>query len=468
MAIAHVQSKGTNGKSVAYDSNVTAGNLLVVCIATAGNVTGVSGSLNGAFTKAIDEDDNSGPLIYGDIWYKENCSGGAETVSFTGGFDNFEHMAIFEYSGIATSTSLDKTSSAIDVADETAFSSGSTATTAQADELLIGMVGNDSTKTNTPDAGWTERYEGTANSRALSACERIVSSTGAYAHTGTLSGNSNWVALIATFKAAAGGTTHNRTPSETLGLSDAFTRTSVNNRIHADNLGLSDAFARLIAALRSYSDTTGLSDVYARTSAANRNLTDNQGQSDSFSRLSAANRAYTDNQGLADAYGRISNASRQQSDTIGLSDAFARVSDALRNFTDNLGLTDTVVLTTAGTLVLAVVDTLGLSDAFARTSVANRSYSDTLGESDAYARVASALRNLSESLGSTDAYTRTASALRQFSESLGILDSPDLQLIEFAVLLSAIMLTGLAQRNVDVTGDSQRNIGLTGDARVGS
>lgn len=202
MAIALVQSKGTNGKSLAFDSSVATGNLLICCIASAGDITAVSGSVNGAFTKAVDNG-QSGPLIFTEIWYKENCTGGAETISFTGGFDNFEHMAIAEYSGIATSGSLDKTASAIDVADETAYSSGTTATTTQANELLIGACGNDSTKTSVPDAGWTERYEGTANSRVLAFNDQIVSATGAYKMSGDWSGNSNWVVCIATFKGAA-------------------------------------------------------------------------------------------------------------------------------------------------------------------------------------------------------------------------------------------------------------------------
>lgn len=203
--MAHVQSTGAAAKSKIYGSAVTAGNLLICGISTAGNVTQVSDDVNGNWTKAIDEDDNGGNLLFAEIWYFPNTAGGTPTVSFTGGFDNFEHMAIAEYSDMATSTPLDKTASAIDTVDQTDYSSGTTATTAQADELLIGVCGNDSTRTSVPDAGWTERYEGSANSRVLSFCDRIVSATGAYEMSGDWSGGCNWAICIATFKAAAGG-----------------------------------------------------------------------------------------------------------------------------------------------------------------------------------------------------------------------------------------------------------------------
>lgn len=199
-----VQSKGTNGKSLTYDSAVTAGNFLCVWIATAGNVTGVSDTVNGTWNLLIDEDNNSGVLVFGEIWGKENTAAGTPTVSFTGGFDNFEHMAIAEYA-ITDSFILDKTASAIDTVDETALDSSNTATTSQNDELLLGLSANDSTRTLAPGTGWNKRFEGTSNSRALSACDKTVSSTGAYNFSGTLSGAANWAACIATIKVSGGG-----------------------------------------------------------------------------------------------------------------------------------------------------------------------------------------------------------------------------------------------------------------------
>jgi len=200
VAIARVQKAIAASNAVAYASNVTAGNFLVCCISTAGDVTNVTDTLGHTWTKAVDRG-NALWLLYSDIWYVANCSGGANTVTLSGGFANFEHIWVGEYSGMATTTPLDQTASAqndINEPDSTA-----TATTAQADELLIGMVGNESTRTMIWNGNLTEIDELASNSRALSVGESIVSATGAYSSTATKSGTCAWMALIATFKGAA-------------------------------------------------------------------------------------------------------------------------------------------------------------------------------------------------------------------------------------------------------------------------
>lgn len=114
---------------------------------------------------------------------------------------------------ITSSSPLDKTASA-DTAFGTAKSSGSTATTTQADELLIGYCTHGVSNTYTADTGngWTLIHDliGTGGARSIALQYQIVSATGAYASTGTLSASDDGGAAIATYKAAASGTTYTK------------------------------------------------------------------------------------------------------------------------------------------------------------------------------------------------------------------------------------------------------------------
>lgn len=208
MAIARVQATGTTSNVVAYGSDNTAGNLLVMCTTTSDDVTGVTDTAGNTWVKAVDLFDSGGPLAV-DIWYVENCKAGANTVTAANSFgSSFCAIWVAEYSGIATSTSLDKTASALDPTNNPNFDSGATSTTSQADELLVGAAGNLAGLTSTWTSPDTEQFDSTAGAnRHLSVADQIVSATGTYSASGTWSSStSNDPVLIATFKAAAGGT----------------------------------------------------------------------------------------------------------------------------------------------------------------------------------------------------------------------------------------------------------------------
>ena len=83
----------------------------------------------------------------------------------------------------------------------TTFSSGPTATTTQASELLIGLVGSKAVSPVVPtwDAGWTA-LPGTAVSTSwfFNIAYQVVTVTGNYTASGTTSGP--WMAGIATLK----------------------------------------------------------------------------------------------------------------------------------------------------------------------------------------------------------------------------------------------------------------------------
>lgn len=205
MAIAYVQSAGNAGTSVAFGAGNTAGNLLVFAYGGGGAVTGLSDTRGNTWTRAVWQTD-AGISLAAEIWYAMNCAAGANTVTRTGGFGSFEYLMVAEYSGLALSSALDKTASAnYGGLLGNPPTSGATSTTVEADELLIGVISNDSTRSVTWDSPWVERQDGLGNSRGGSLAEQVVSSTGAYTASGVLSGAAGWQALIATFKAAGGG-----------------------------------------------------------------------------------------------------------------------------------------------------------------------------------------------------------------------------------------------------------------------
>lgn len=203
-----VQHAEAVSNAAAFSSGNTAGNFLAALIQVSSAVTAVTDTAGNTWVKACGVA-NAGNALYAEIWYVENCAAGANTVTVANGFGaSFCHVGVAEYSGLATSSGLDQTSTADNgTAGGSAADSGSTATTTLADELLLGLVANESAETIVWDAPWTERYDDASGgaSRAMSWADQVVSATATYKASGTLSGaGAGWQALIATFKAAAG------------------------------------------------------------------------------------------------------------------------------------------------------------------------------------------------------------------------------------------------------------------------
>lgn len=215
-AITRVQVKSSfaaPGSSIVitFDSNTTSGNMIIVYASSyyddsAGTWT-VSDNKSNAYSQAVAVGGSSAGRAR--IYYAESISGGSShEVTLSSTVSSFYLLTIAEYSGLATSSSLDKTSGNHNSSSSSTYTSNSTATTTQAAELLAGVTHNFSTlATNTPDSGWTAISTATdgANHKHFVG-ERIVSSTGAYAYSGTFSTSlANVSTVIATFKEASGG-----------------------------------------------------------------------------------------------------------------------------------------------------------------------------------------------------------------------------------------------------------------------
>ena len=202
--IAYVQSTGGNTTATSVDvsfvDTVTSGNLIVVAarIGTDQTCT-VSDSAGNTYTQQIDQkftpvtDDH----LY--IFYAANVTGGSLTITIDPSGTPSIRWTIHEYSGIATSSPVDQsTSLRDDLGLGTAVDSGNITTT-QADELLFGAASVSGSKDFTPGADYTERQEIV---QKISTEDRIVSSTLTDSADWTISANDTYGAAIVSFKGA--------------------------------------------------------------------------------------------------------------------------------------------------------------------------------------------------------------------------------------------------------------------------
>ncbi len=205
-AIAFVQTASA-GSSAVTITGVTGGNLLIWCGTAGDDVTALSDDRGDTWTQVAAEEYAAG-LAASAIWYAKNATSGTHVVTRTGGFGSFEYYSISEYSGMDTTAPFD-----VSASDQwtTGFEdpdSGVTATTAQADELIFGCVGNPGAKDHLPwKNSFTSRGSGSQGSRIAQWGDLTVSSTGTYKAqmTAVGGGGSAWLALVATFKMASAG-----------------------------------------------------------------------------------------------------------------------------------------------------------------------------------------------------------------------------------------------------------------------
>src|ERR1035441_3016083 len=213
MAIALVHTTGANTLTVTIPST-TAGNCLVVCIASYGS--GLIGSISGitlggsagnfAALAAVNGNPVGSDSSAAFIWADPNCAGGQTSVVISGSDLSVASggggVVIYEISGLPTSSVLDKSSTGGDSTIGSAWSSGATATTTVANEIWIGCGATDYTGTG-PSSPWTNTVPGSGLGRAG---YQIVTSVGAATYSGTQSTSGTWAAAVVTLKASGGAT----------------------------------------------------------------------------------------------------------------------------------------------------------------------------------------------------------------------------------------------------------------------
>lgn len=227
MAIAFVQDDNaldsTSGSTlgVAFGSNVTAGNLIVVMAtwAGAGDVTPtVSDTLSNTYVEIGSHIFSMTADVGMSMFYAANITGGANTVTVNYTASRvFREIMVAEYSGASTTSPLDTSAFTVDGTATTSTDSATTpaVTPAQNASLLVGFISSVSGMgTAAAGTNYTERIDTTGGGGGFAEYEdRILAIAASVAATWTVSvsGAGMYNARVAVFKPpAAGGTTSGR------------------------------------------------------------------------------------------------------------------------------------------------------------------------------------------------------------------------------------------------------------------
>lgn len=215
MAITLVQhtQKDTSGASttLAFGSNVTANNLLVVVV-RAGNGTGSTitvddaAALNNSWSHgAINIDGTNGQSQQ--LWYTVNGTTGADTVKVTLNTSATIRMAIFEYSGTATSSPLDIESDGAQGNDSNPVQPSSFTPTSD-NSLVLAFCGLNGGKTITPNASFNieERVPPSAGTSRLGVQDWIQTTKTSTQANFSIPTSTQWMHGYAVFKIAPAAT----------------------------------------------------------------------------------------------------------------------------------------------------------------------------------------------------------------------------------------------------------------------
>lgn len=214
-------SSATSTLTITLDSPTVAGNGLIVVLAASGttaNPTSVTSITLGGVADNFSQISTFGSAsdaAIGATWLDLNCAGGQTSVviTTTGGTGTLAVMAsVYEWSGLYPVSPFDQTANAVS-AGSTSWSSGTSPTTVQASELLIGGVFCTSTGSGVtitgPSSPWTNltqlnQAQGSFNDQWMSGWQ-VVSSTGTATYAGTVSTSSQWIAKVITLRLDTGG-----------------------------------------------------------------------------------------------------------------------------------------------------------------------------------------------------------------------------------------------------------------------
>ena len=189
----------TASSSLTFRVNNTAGNFIAVVIRAgkSGQVFSVSDSRGNVYKQAIQFNLTVDAETLG-IFYAENIAGGANTITVSNTILGTMRFAVLEYSGVATSNSLDVSA----VAEGTSASpAASTVTTNFSGDLLLGEIVTANPASFNSGSGYTieERVPVEPNTKLIVEDQR-QSIAGAASAGASLGVSDHWGAVVAAFR----------------------------------------------------------------------------------------------------------------------------------------------------------------------------------------------------------------------------------------------------------------------------
>ena len=223
MATTRVQGArgtGTSSIAVTLGSTPSNGNALIACVCMCGSggasVSSIS-QTNVTWTKQTSKAYSTSSST-SEIWFGVVSASASTSITFNLSNVNtgyYQIADVYEYSGVAVSSFLDKTASS--AALSSSPNTGTTAATTQNDELWIGAtaVTSGGYGANVAQSSPTNSFtllDGANTDKSITAhsslgfLEKIVSSTGTANTDTTIPSSQQWAGCIATFKASSTST----------------------------------------------------------------------------------------------------------------------------------------------------------------------------------------------------------------------------------------------------------------------
>lgn len=196
----YASTASASSHTITFDATPTSGNLCIWVVTSDAIVSTPSG-----LTLAVSAIDYAGHYIF----YRINGASESASTAFVPSASTSLVVAAYEYSGMATSSVLDRTASNTPGGIVSSVATGTTATTSQADELVIVTVGISGTTGFPTISSWSSSFAtedtvastGSAVNIRVGTAIRKVTSTAAYSSTATLSSTTAAPSgAIATFK----------------------------------------------------------------------------------------------------------------------------------------------------------------------------------------------------------------------------------------------------------------------------
>ena len=243
-AITLVQHAGkdagsTTTSTLAFPAGNTAHNWIAVAVRAGshvGHVLSVTDTRGNLYVRAVQRDLTLDTVTMA-LFYAEDVGAGSNTVTITdttaAGTLRF---AIFEYAGVATTSSLDGSPAAAEGNSATLASPSIPGTSG---DLILGVLSTADSATFTAGSGFTieERVPVAPNTK-LAVEDLKLAATGATAATATIAASQAWAAVVAAFRAApAGSPTPDLTIAKTHSGSFTQGQTGATYTLTASNSG---------------------------------------------------------------------------------------------------------------------------------------------------------------------------------------------------------------------------------------
>lgn len=205
MSILLTQSNNSAVSTCAFNSNNTAGNLLIAMarLTNGASNTNISDSQGNVWTNVENIVGLSSSQFHA-FWYAANCKAGVNTVTLPSGF-GFYQTVVAEYSGVAVVSPQESENHGFSSAAVSSLATGAVVPTKNG-ELLVSWSASDlvNNTTQSPNSGFTVRNNAAGNVFFSDLIQAIAASVNVTWTVSSPASLSNWSVGLISFKPSSG------------------------------------------------------------------------------------------------------------------------------------------------------------------------------------------------------------------------------------------------------------------------